>query len=794
MPYTVVDPIEYEARLEKARLAGEISNVEAMRRGIENRKKIDRNWEQARAQEQADRDAAARRRAASQAEIDRDVAETARQKYERDAPERARQAQADEEFRARQESNKRSAEFSEAKLQTERRYRQMRDRQPSSGSSSYPTGQSNPRSGDTISGQAPRGNTPSGTGGNNSGNGGGGTRPTGGSPGSRSPVIEQNRPISNPPWGNGQTSGGQATRGLPPVSAPSGTPPRPTPFSPNMQRIAKGAGKGLIAGIAGEILGRALDPAAKEIGKRLAEAAPWFYGLKKDPKTGKLVPMETPDRDPFDPYRKNGRNAPDPDPNDPYRDPNRPDPSNIPLGPLPGPEYPPGVIGQWIFRVSYYGEWGGYVSRVGTSEVKPVDRIVDGNRQVRLGESVLFNGSVNGPSGIEYFFQPDDPAVKKLPSERPDSEPENLPDPTAPPSPEYAPDKTPAPGVSPSPSSGPEGSPAPSGSPNGSSLPGGDRAPRPELSPDTEKKPGLSPGFVPGFRPDFEPEPSSTPKPKPGMQPQNDPKTDPRKRDLRYFEPSTGTGTTPGTGTGTTPGTATGTTPGTATGTTPGTGTGTGTGTTSPPLLCRYPIASSITIGIFDGFDENGNPKTKNESVTCLPSESARVQLLFRRLFKLESTVFDGQVAIPEAWAVRVGTDRPQLVIVYAELLPSGKLGRSRWSLSVPHYNRGEKASISAPSYRRGTWVGRLALNDGSSLNVNAASSAECKRAINKLKILVPNSFRVNASGKASKPRIAENPDLDFKEVNVVPVTAKFFATGQKTLSPTWNKKLRKST
>ena len=233
MSYTVVDPIEYEARLERARLSGEISNVEAMRRGLENRKNIDRDWAEIQSKEKAARDAAARRRAASQAEIDRDIAETARQKYERDAPERARQAQADAEFRARKEASKRSEEFREARRQTEKRYLQMRDRPPSSGSSSFPSGQNNPRSGDTISGQSPRGNTPSGTSGNNSGNGGGATRPSGGSPGARSPVIELVPPIFKPPWGNGQTSGAQATKGAPPIKAPLGTPPRPTPFSPN---------------------------------------------------------------------------------------------------------------------------------------------------------------------------------------------------------------------------------------------------------------------------------------------------------------------------------------------------------------------------------------------------------------------------------------------------------------------------------------------------------------------------------------------------------------------------------
>ncbi len=226
----------------------------------------------------------------------------------------------------------------------------------------------------------------------------------------------------------------------------------------------------------------------------------------------------------------------------------------------------------------------------------------------------------------------------------------------------------------------------------------------------------------------------------------------------------------------------------------PGGGGGTGTGTGSPPgPQCRYPTPSSVTVSIFDGFDNDGEAKKKSQTITCLPDAVQRVKLAFDRLFELESKKFDGGgVALPEAWAVRRGTERPQLVIVYAEIFGTGKLGSSRWSLTVPHYRGTGKSKISAPNYKRGNWQGQLTLNDGSTIVVNAASSEECKRAINKLKILVPNDYRLTKDGKAIKPRVLENPNIDLKSCNVVPVMAKYYATGQKDMAPTWSQSLRK--
>ena len=214
-----------------------------------------------------------------------------------------------------------------------------------------------------------------------------------------------------------------------------------------------------------------------------------------------------------------------------------------------------------------------------------------------------------------------------------------------------------------------------------------------------------------------------------------------------------------------------------------------------PKLECKYPIAVLMNVTVFAGFDDKGVVKKKTESIKCLPDEVDRIKLLFQRLYELESKkgkeTEDGAIALPEAWAVRRGVDRPQLVIVYAEIFNSGKLGTSRWSITVPHYRGTSKSKILAPKYRRGNWQGQLTLNDGSTIVINANSSEECKRSLNKLKILVPIDFRTR-NGKAIKPRVVDNPNIDFKSCNVVPVLAKYYATGQKDLAPTWSQSLRK--
>ncbi len=168
-------------------------------------------------------------------------------------------------------------------------------------------------------------------------------------------------------------------------------------------------------------------------------------------------------------------------------------------------------------------------------------------------------------------------------------------------------------------------------------------------------------------------------------------------------------------------------------------------------------------------------------------------KFLYDRLYALECEQCGDPKAIasvPEWWQARRGADIPQLAIIFAEQFDSGKLGDSRWTLSIPHYNKPKGARPNIPTYKKGNWFGTLRLTDGSKLGVNAGSSSECKRVLNRLKIHIPVEFRTK-KGKAIKPRIVEDPNAAFKECKVTPVRADFYSKGQTNLQPDWSINLR---
>jgi hypothetical protein len=128
----------------------------------------------------------------------------------------------------------------------------------------------------------------------------------------------------------------------------------------------------------------------------------------------------------------------------------------------------------------------------------------------------------------------------------------------------------------------------------------------------------------------------------------------------------------------------------------------------------------------------------------------------------------------------------PQLAILFAEVKSTGKLGDSRWTLHVPHYNKPQGYKPSIPSYTKGNWSSVLKLNDGSRIVVNASTKSEAQKVTNKLKILVPVAMRSNKAGKAIKARIIENQEAPLREVKVIPVRADFYSKGQLSGKPDW--------
>jgi hypothetical protein len=137
--------------------------------------------------------------------------------------------------------------------------------------------------------------------------------------------------------------------------------------------------------------------------------------------------------------------------------------------------------------------------------------------------------------------------------------------------------------------------------------------------------------------------------------------------------------------------------------------------------------------------------------------------------------------AVPEWWQVRLGADRPQLVILYGEKLPNDKTGRSRYPLTIPYYKFTGKGLPVFPTYQKGQWEGLLTLRDNSRIVVHAISYNEAKRVLNELKEFVDPNMRGGSTQK-----IGEYGGVALKTITVKPCTAKYFATGQKDTNPTY--------
>lgn len=202
-----------------------------------------------------------------------------------------------------------------------------------------------------------------------------------------------------------------------------------------------------------------------------------------------------------------------------------------------------------------------------------------------------------------------------------------------------------------------------------------------------------------------------------------------------------------------------------------------------------------IEIQVFDGCDvEKQQPKYTTQMLSVPANLADAIKRQINDLADLQGKQClptEAIAAIPEWWAVRVGADRPQLVILFAEELKTGKLTTARWSTSIPHYN-GVKMKPKIPAYNKGNFRGELVLMDNSKLSFNCASVTECKRVLNKLKILVPIQFRKDKQGKTIKPKITQEPEGTFKECRVIPISASYFKTGQKNAVPDWTFSLRK--
>ena len=142
--------------------------------------------------------------------------------------------------------------------------------------------------------------------------------------------------------------------------------------------------------------------------------------------------------------------------------------------------------------------------------------------------------------------------------------------------------------------------------------------------------------------------------------------------------------------------------------------------------------------------------------------------------------------AVPDWWQIRLGADRPQLMVAYAARFPDGTWDKAKYMISVPHWNKSKLLTTidSFPVYRKGQYQGVMVLPDNSKLIVNAYTSEEATRVIDKFSLGIPLSMV-----SSSVTKVASRRGRDLLSIIVYPRSARYFATGQMDLTPTWSKK-----
>ena len=140
--------------------------------------------------------------------------------------------------------------------------------------------------------------------------------------------------------------------------------------------------------------------------------------------------------------------------------------------------------------------------------------------------------------------------------------------------------------------------------------------------------------------------------------------------------------------------------------------------------------------------------------------------------------------AIPDWWQVRLGANRPQLLVLYARKFDDGTWDKPKYVLSVPHWEKTKLETVFGdfPAYDKGDFQGTRVLPDNSKLIVNAVSSDEANRVITKLSAGIPFSMI-----EFAQTSIADRRGAPLRKITVYPRIVRFFATGQRDLRPTWS-------
>lgn len=138
---------------------------------------------------------------------------------------------------------------------------------------------------------------------------------------------------------------------------------------------------------------------------------------------------------------------------------------------------------------------------------------------------------------------------------------------------------------------------------------------------------------------------------------------------------------------------------------------------------------------------------------------------------------------VPDWWQIRLGANRPQLLVSYAAKFLDGSWDKAKYVVSIPHWSRSQGLTTidKFPTYRKGQYQAVMVLPDNSKLIINAFSESIALNAVDKMAQGIPESMVVQ-----SVTKVASRRGRDLLSVIVYPRSARYFPTGQLDLKPLW--------
>lgn len=195
---------------------------------------------------------------------------------------------------------------------------------------------------------------------------------------------------------------------------------------------------------------------------------------------------------------------------------------------------------------------------------------------------------------------------------------------------------------------------------------------------------------------------------------------------------------------------------------------------TEEPNCETYPFEYSHGICDSDGF-------TLEPRVLQLAQKpTAQLRAEFDNMLALaaKGCGCDAVAAIPDWWQVRIGADRPQIVVAFRKAD-----SRTYHQISIPHPEGTQKWTENLlGDYTKGPWSGVLTLKDNSKFIINCETLAEAQRMVAKAKALIKPAMQFS-------PSVEQYAERKGNSVGVALMRGRqayFFSKGQRDAKPDW--------